>query len=311
MQFRKLGQTGLDVSAVSFGTWQLGGERWKALSEEESIGLLRHARDCGVNLFDVSVVYGQYEDPYANLVSRSQELLSRAFAGHRDQVIYCLKLGQFDEFSHRADFTPARLVAQFRQSLMRLRTDYVDICLVHAPSLHAVREGRALAILQTLQALGAVRFVGYSFENEPEHVLTALAQDINVLMIQLNLLDRQCQPILGPVADHGIGLLVGGPFKRGYLTGEFHNVEELPLEDDYWRWNLGYNRGKVEQILRRVNELLDVHLSPRALRKTALDYLLNSPAVSSAIVGFRKPAEIDECAEVSSEPCDKKEVTDA
>lgn len=108
MKFRKLGHTGFDISTVGFGTWQLGGKRWTAPSENDGVALLRQARELGINLFDVAVVYGQYTDEKGYLQSRAQELLGKAFAKSRDGVIFCLKLGQFDEYTHRADFNPTR-----------------------------------------------------------------------------------------------------------------------------------------------------------------------------------------------------------
>jgi len=174
MIFRKLGQTGFDLSAIGFGTWQLGGGRWCALDEEESITLLRASRELGVNLFDVAVVYGQYSDSKGYLQSRSQELLGKAFKEDHDTVFYCLKLGQFDEYSHRADYDPKQLVSQFKHSLRLLQTDYIDIALIHAPSLSEVKKGHALCVLETLRELGHIRAIGYSFENELEHVKVAM-----------------------------------------------------------------------------------------------------------------------------------------
>lgn len=293
MRFRKLGHTGFDVSVVSFGTWQLGGKRWNGLSEDDSIKLLHQARDIGINLFDVAVVYGQYQDEQDYLQSQSQELLGKAFKNNRDKVFYCLKLGQFDEYSHRADFDPKRLVEQFKHSLRRLQTNYADICLIHAPSLAAVKDGKAISILQTLQALDLVKAVGYSFENEPEHVLEAVKQDIDVIMLQYNLIDTECINVFEEAMNHGVGILVGGPFKRGYLTGEYKKIEELP-SDDYWQWNLNHNKDKVKEILYKVGQLLSEYKSPKELRKAALQFILKQNGVASAVIGHRAIQEVKE-----------------
>ena len=127
MKYRKLGNTGFDVSEVGFGTWQIGGKRWKAGSEIDKIKLLREAKKLGVNIFDAAVVYGQYKDEDGHLQSESQELLGKAFAENRDGVYYCIKFGQFDEYSHRSDYNPDRIIDQFKQSLRRLNTDYIDL----------------------------------------------------------------------------------------------------------------------------------------------------------------------------------------
>jgi aryl-alcohol dehydrogenase-like predicted oxidoreductase len=292
--FRKLGNTGFDVSTIGFGTWQIGGGRWKTASTTKCITLLQHALDLGVNIFDAAVVYGQYCDERNYLQSRSQELLGQAFSDHRNRVYYCVKIGQFDELSHRSLYEATRLVDQVRQSIRRLRTDYLDICLIHAPTLDDVRRGVAIEILRTLQALGMVRAIGYSFEAEPEHVLAALDQRVDVIMLQYNLIDDQCAGVLSQAKDRGVGILVGGPYKRGYLTGRFTCIEDLPREDDYWCWNVARNPGKVAYTLERVKVLMENHATPADFRRRVLRFVLDGVGVCSAIVGHRSAAELHE-----------------
>lgn len=294
MEYRKLGNTGYDVSIVGFGTWQLGGQRWKGLSDRESVELLQFSLDSGINIYDVAVVYGQYNDEKGYLQSKSQELLGNAFSHQREKVIYCLKLGQFDEITHRHDYEPKRIIAQFQQSLRRLNTDFIDICLIHAPSIQRIKEGKAIAVLQTLQALGYIRAIGYSFEAEPEHVAEALKQPIDVIMLQYNLIDTICADAIESARLHGIGILAGGVFKRGYLSGEFREIDDLPLSDDYWQWNINRNKGKVESVLNEVNVLLDQYKTPENLRRQAITHVLRQPGVATGVIGHRHIQEIRE-----------------
>lgn len=294
VKYRKLGNTGFDVSSIGFGLWQIGGGRWTTGSEEECIKLLKNSLDMGINIYDAAVVYGQYLDANSCLQSRSQELLGKAFHNCRDQVYYCIKLGQYDELSHRSLFEPGRLVEQFQQSLRRLHTDYIDICLIHAPSLHDVKLGSAISVLKTLQALGLIRAIGYSFENEPEHVLAALEQRVDVIMLQYNLIDQQCAEVLQKSEEYGVGILVGGPFKRGYLTGRFKKIEDLPMDDHYWWFNVNKNSGKVKYILDSVNQLIEEYKTDQQLRKEALAFILRQKSVSSAIIGHRAIHEVKE-----------------
>jgi aryl-alcohol dehydrogenase-like predicted oxidoreductase len=287
MLYRKLGNTGYDISTIGFGTWQIGGGRWDIPSEKEIITLLQDANNVGINIFDVAVVYGQYKDSQGYLQSRSQEFLGKAFVHSRQQVIYCLKLGQFDEYSHRHNYNPKRIVEQFLQSLRRLQTDYVDIALIHAPSIQFVKDGKAITILQTLQALGHIKNIGYSFEAEPEHVSEAIKQPIDVIMLQYNLLDTQCEKVIEQARLHGIGVLVGGPLKRGYLTGKFRKLDDLPKKDDYWQLNINLNKEKVETLLKQVDFLLEQYSTPENLRRESLNFVLKQPGVASCIIGHR------------------------
>lgn len=294
MLYRKLGCTGYDASLIGFGTWQLGEQRWSLPSNTDSIRLLQESRELGVNIYDVAVVYGQYQDQLGYLQSRAQERLGQAFARQRDKVIYCLKLGQFDEYSHRHDYEPKRIIEQFQHSLRRLKTDYIDICLIHAPSIYEVKSQKAITVLKTLQALGQVRMIGYSFEAEPEHALLAMTQSIDVIMLQYNLLDQECATVIDEARIRGIGILCGGGFKRGYLTGRYLSLDDLPMDDDYWQWNIKLNKEKVEQIISQVNILLAECGSPENLRKAALAYILQRSSIGSCIIGHRTIDEVSE-----------------
>jgi aryl-alcohol dehydrogenase-like predicted oxidoreductase len=299
--YRKLGNTGFDVSTVGFGTWQIGGGRWRQIDDLEAVHVLQSARDLGVNIYDAAVVYGQYNDESGELRSRSRELLGKAFRCRRDEVYICLKVGQFDEYSHRSDFDARRIVDQLNASLRALGTDWVDICLIHAPSLQDVRDGKAIEVLKTLQALGKVRAIGYSFENEPDHVQAALQQRVDVIMLQYNLIDTDCASVITQARDHGVGILIGGPYKRGYLTGRFNTIEELPMEDDYWKWNLDHNPAKVVRTLAAVDARRKDCVDDVSFRRKALRFILDHPGVASAIVGHRSMAEVKENLELVNE----------
>lgn len=297
MKYAKLGSTGLDCSRLGFGTWQIGGGRWKGLEPKESVELLQHAADCGVNIFDAAMVYGQYRGELNERRSLSLSLLGKAFQGkRREEILICLKLGQLDEYSHRGIYQPRPMVEELRRALKELRSDYVDICLVHAPNLAAVRDGRALSIVQTIQALDVARFTGYSFEAESEHANLALQQDVDVLMVQYNLLDQECSEVFDAAAERRVGMLVGGPFKRGYLSGRFEKCDDLPIEDNYWSWNLRYNKKKVEELLAKAKKLKQEAGGSRELRRKALHHILRHVGASCAVVGHRSRQEVTENA---------------
>jgi aryl-alcohol dehydrogenase-like predicted oxidoreductase len=293
MKYAKLGRTGLDCSRLGFGTWQIGGGRWKGIEPKESVELLLYAADCGINLFDAAIVYGQYRGELNERRSLSLELVGGAFGGKlREKVIICLKLGQLDEYSHRATYQPRNMVDEFHRALRELKMDYVDVCLIHAPSLSEVRDGRAITVVQTLQAMGAAKFIGYSFEAEPAHARIALTQDIDVMMFQYNLLDTECAEIFALANERGVGTLVGGPFKRGYLSGQFETVGDLPREDNYWEWNVRYSPDKVKSILAKVLQLKKEAGGARELRKRGLRQILQQAGGHCAVVGHRTRDEI-------------------
>ncbi|GAB4393947.1 MAG: hypothetical protein Tsb005_14410 [Gammaproteobacteria bacterium] len=113
-------------------------------------------------------------------------------------------------------------------------------------------------------------------------------------MLQYNLIDQQCAEMIEQARIHGIGILAGGPFKRGYLTGEYRSFSDFSDKDDYWKWNLKLNRKKVEQILGAVSELLEIYETPPKLRQYSLQFILQQAGVSSCIVGHRNIQEVIE-----------------
>lgn len=295
MIYNKLGRTGLDCSKLGFGTWQIGGGRWKALSTKESVSLLQESKGLGINIFDAAYVYGQYKGDVGEFRSKSLELLRKAFPkDKRSELLICLKIGQLDEYAHTANYDPRQLTKQFMSALKQLNTDYIDICLIHAPTIDDIKRCEALAVLKTLQTLGAVRFIGYSFENEPEHANLAISQNVDVIMLQYNLIEQQCKNIFKSAGEKGIGILVGGPLKRGYLSGRYENISDLPMDDDYWKWNLKYSERKVKTILNEVRRLKKQAGSAQKLREKAFGHILKNEEANSLIVGHRSIEEVKE-----------------
>lgn len=294
MPYRKLGRTGMDLSLLGFGTWQIGGGRWQSQPFDECVQMLQQATEVGVNVFDVASVYGQYKDDFGNYRSRSLEILARAVKGKRHNIFVCLKVGQLDEYSHRATYTPAKIVPQVQGAASVLGTDYIDICLIHAPSMQEILDGRAITVLETLRELGLVRAIGYSFENEPDHVVAALSQNVDVVMLQYNLIDQECSYAIEQAGSRGVGVLAGGPFKRGYLSGLYRSIQELPQDDDYWSWNVSRNPKKVSAFLRKSVLEMAVAGGPLELRQRALTFVATKSPVSSLIVGHRSVSEIAE-----------------
>ena len=306
MLFRKLGHTGLDVSVIACGSWQLGGMRWKGLSDQETVALLHASRERGINLFDVSTAYGQYEDANSCYHSRSQELIGKAFEHKRHEVVINLKLGHLDEYTHRRDFSPNYIIRSFKQSMKRLRTEYADICLIHAPSIVDIENEQAIRILQTLREMGYVGAVGYSLENEPEHLMAALKQDIDVIELQYNLISSECDEAIEQARRHGVGIMASGIYKRGILTGQFGNVGTLPLEDEYWKYNRALCEGKLIGFLEESEKLKSYYGNPKNLRKAAIGFALSHPGVNTAVMGHRSVAELDENIQLMYEWFDEK-----
>ena len=154
MHRRPLGSTGIEVGEIGLGCWQLDNPAWGGPGEEESLAIVDEALRLGVNLFDTAPGYGS---------GRSEELVGRALEGRRDEAVIVTKFGH--TAAGETDFSAARVEPALAESLERLRTDHVDVFLLHNPppelydgSAEVYRE------LERLQAGGAIRAYGASVD---------------------------------------------------------------------------------------------------------------------------------------------------
>ncbi|MFM9958707.1 MAG: aldo/keto reductase [Phycisphaerales bacterium] len=214
LPLRPLGNTGLLVSAIGLGTVKLGrrdGVKYpvpfELPSDEQALELLRTAHDLGVNLIDTAPAYGTSE-------TRLGELLDRV--APRERWVLCSKAGEtFENGSSTFDFTPAAITASVERSLRRLRTDYLDVVLLHSNGDDeevVVRSG-ALEALRALKRRGLVRAVGASTKT-PGGALLAVERG-DVVMLTLNSAEQGDAPAAALAAERGVGVLV----KKALVSG--------------------------------------------------------------------------------------------
>ena len=212
MQYRALGRTGLNVSALSLGGAAFGGQ-YGAVTAAAVRETVHAALDAGVNFLDTSAFYGE---------GRSEELLGEALAGHRDRVMICTKAGRLTRRDF--DFTPAGVRASVEGSLRRLRTDRVEVLLAHdiefADDFERVFTETA-AVLHALKVEGKCRFVGVS--GLPLGLLRQAVErcrlDVVVSYCHATLQNTRLLTELLPVAEaHGVGVVNASPLAMGLLT---------------------------------------------------------------------------------------------
>ena len=146
MQYRRLGRSDLNVSAVSMGCWAIaGGSTWGPQDESEALGAIQGALDAGINFFDTAEGYGS---------GYSEELLGRALAGRRDEAVIATKVS-------RAHLKPETVKESCEASLRRLKTDVIDLYIVHWPSREVPME-ETWRTMEDLQKEGKVRVLGVS-----------------------------------------------------------------------------------------------------------------------------------------------------
>ena len=225
MEQRQLGTTGLTVPALGLGcmgmTWAYG-----TADSDEAIATIHRAIELGITFFDTAEIYG----PYTN-----EELLGRALAGRRDEVIVATKFGPrpTDEGGRVLDGSPANVRRSIEGSLRRLGTDHVDLYYEHRIDPRTPIEETVGALAELVQE-GKVRHIGLS-EASPATIRAAHAvHPIAAVQTEYSLFTRDVETeVLPTLRELGIGLVAYSPLGRGYLSGRFRSVDELDADD--WR----------------------------------------------------------------------------
>jgi len=297
MQTRKLGYTDLYLTTVGLGTWAIGGGGWAygwgPQDDTDSIRTIQRALDLGINWIDTAAVYG---------LGHSEEIVGKAIRGRRDQVVIATKCGLvWDEGST----TPyGRLKAwsvrqEVEASLRRLGVDVIDLYQIHWPNPDEDIE-EAWATIADLVREGKVRYAGvsnFSVEQmkriQPIHPIASLQPPYNMLRRDIE------AEILPFCAANNIGVIVYSPMASGVLTEKFSPQWGASLPEDDWRKKYS---GHLREPELSANLMLVEGLKAiasrygRTVSQLAIAWTLRRPEVTAAIVGARRPEQIEQTA---------------
>jgi aryl-alcohol dehydrogenase-like predicted oxidoreductase len=287
MKYTILGKSGLEVSRIAFGTWQLGGE-WGPTDAVQAASAIRRAAEMGVTFFDTAQAYG---------FGRSEEILAAGLRGlPREQLVIATKGGlrQTDGGLVR-DASAGWLRAGVDASLRALDTDYIDLYQVHWPDPDTPFEETAEA-LGKLIADGKIRHVGVSNFDIAQMEELGVTLPVETLQPPYHLFRREIEgDVLAYTVANDIGVLVYGPLAHGLLGGNIGPDTRFAADD--WRSKSSVFRGEtfarnsrvVAQLARLAVEDLGI-----TLPQLAVAWTLANPAVHVAIVGTRNPDHLGE-----------------
>lgn len=289
MQYRRLGDSGLEVSAIGLGTNNFGdNSRWPFHMGPEEVATLIHASlDVGVNTFDTANAYGE---------GRSEEYIGRALRGRREDAVIATKVhGRMGEGPNREGLSRKAIMHEVEQSLRRLQTDYIDLYQLHQID-HATPIEETMRALDDLVRDGKVRYVGCSnFEawRLCEAVWTArtagLAPMVSV-QPAYSMLNREVERELLPVCDrYGVGVLPYFPLEHGLLTGKYRRGQQPPADS-----RLAVHGAPLQAADFDLIEALAgfAESGGHTLLELAFAWLLSRPSVSSVIAGATGPEQI-------------------
>ena len=292
MQYRKLGNTGLTVSAIGFGCWEMGNPEYGSSDDNEMIAAVNRAIDLGVTLFDTAPNYG---------FGGSEQVLGRALGARRKDIVLVSKVGiTWDPvtFTGKFDGRYSTLKRINEESLRRLGTDHLDLVLMHWPDPETPIE-ETMRALEELRKEGKALHIGVSNHTAAELREARKYAPVCANQVGYNLFDRRWEREMFPTAQElEIGIMAYGPMAHGLLTGTM--PRENAFDERDWRrhGNIFGQRlfgPNLQQNLNVVDELLGVaDRIGTSLPRLALAWVLRHPAVAVALSGCRSPREIEE-----------------
>jgi aryl-alcohol dehydrogenase-like predicted oxidoreductase len=294
LQTVKFGKTGMEITPIGFGAWAIGGGGWAAAwgpqDDDEAVGAIRRAVELGVNWVDTAAVYG---------LGHSEELVAQALKSvpesERPYVFTKCSLVWDGEGDISNVLEKDSVKRECEESLRRLQTDVIDLYQIHWPRPDEyIEEGwEALA---ELKDEGKVRHIGVSNFDVSQMERIGEIAPVETLQPPYNMLNRGVEEeILPYCGENDIGVIVYSPMRSGLLTGRMTPERVANLPSDDWRRNAqDFQEPRLSRNLELVELLEEIGadhgLSPG---EVAIAWTLRQPAVTAAIVGGRRPDQVE------------------
>ena len=286
MERVELGESGLSVSPIAFGTWQLSSRFWGEQSKSDAIAAMRHAFDKGINFFDTADAYG---DGYA------ESVLGEAIADlpRQEFAVVTKAFNHFNPDGTRyPDLSAKHLAERCEASLQRLGVETIDLYLLHMyDPLTPLAE--VAGALQDLKAQGKVRGFGLSNHNVEQCRAQRRFGPYTVLQPPYSLIDPAGETDLLPYCQaENIGVMVYSPLHKGLLTGKYEGHETF---EDFRSNHPDFQGERFKELCARVRSLRPIaERYELTIYQLVLAATLMHPAIHAAICGIKNPDQISE-----------------
>ncbi len=287
MEYKKLGETDLEISRIGFGCWAIGGHGYGKVDDDESVKAVRRALDLGINFFDTADVYG---------FGHSEEILSRALGSQRNKVIIGTKFGVIWDKNGKTykNSSSKRIGEALEGSLSRLRIDCIPLYQIHwYDGITAISE--IMETLNKCQKEGKIRHIGcsnFSIELVSEAFKVHRLESNQLLY---NLAQRESERDISRCAEElKMGVIVYGTLARGLFSGRY-GLDATFGDNDTRREDGNFQGEKLKNNLEWVNKMKKVgtayHKSPSQI---AIRWVLENENVTCAITGIKNGEQIEE-----------------
>lgn len=298
MRYRRLGNTGIDVSEIGYGAWGIGGKQWLGGEDNQSLNALRRSFELGVNFIDTALAYGD---------GHSEQLVGKAVKNAASQIYLATKIPPKNRIWPATPETPINEVFPYdyiiqctEESLKNLGVEQIDLQQFHVWTDAWTKTQDWRRAIEDLKQSGKVRHFGISIsEHEPDSALEALRTgSIDAVQVIYNIFDQTPEQHLFPLCQQlNIGVLARVPLDEGGLTGSI--TPDTEFETGEFRAHY-FRDDRKQQVVEHVHKLKkDLAGVPGTLAEIALRFCLSHSAVSTVIPGMRRIQTVESSTAVS------------
>lgn len=293
MRYKHFKNAGVDISALTVGTWGIAGANsagvsWGDVDTKESIAAVRRMVENGVNMVDTAPIYGE---------GHSEEVVGQALKGIRDQVFLTTKFGSYiNHFTGTSvrDCKYNTVEREIDESLKRLQTDYIDFYVMHWPDVNTPIE-ETMAAVNMLKEKGKIRFIGMS--NSPKELIMEAQKyaKIDVIQPPFSMVNQTERELMEWAETQGIGTMTYGSLGAGILTGAIRECPEYDPKDMrlvFYPFFKEPTFSKIMELLKTLDAIAEEHGKPVA--QVSINWSTQKSFVSTALTGVNTPAQADE-----------------
>ena len=291
MQYRTLGRTDMNIAAISFGAWAIGGT-WGPVQDDESLAALNRALDLGVNFIDTADVYGD---------GRSERLIAQLRKSRpHDPFFVATKAGRRLETQTAEGYNRANLTAWVERSLQNLEVEALDLLQLHCPHPAVYDRPEVFALLDDLVTAGKIRYYGVSVETVDEAMRAIRHRNVQSVQIIFNMLRlKPTDHFFAAAQAAQVGILARVPLASGLLTGKLRRESTFDADDHraFNREGAAFDKGETfsgvpyETGLAAVEQLRPLVPAGWTMAQFALRWILHYQAVTAAIPGAKSAAQ--------------------
>ncbi len=304
MKYNQLADTGIQISAITFGAWAIGGWMWGGADKQDALDALHKSLELGITSIDTAPVYGQ---------GLSEEIVGEALKGKRHEAQILTKYGMRWDVERPGDFMASKdnngnalkiykyaakesVIEECERSLKRLQTDYIDLYQIHWPDVSTPID-ETMEAIQILLQQGKIRASGVcNYSAEQMRIADQTVKQVTN-QVPYSMVERKIEADVVPYClEHEQGILAYSPLQRGILTGKI--TDDYPFEEGDHRPNTLHfkpqNRKTINAFLQKIKPIADGYSV--SLTQLVINWTIQQPAVVAALVGARNPQQVAENA---------------